>query len=42
MKYQNECYNCGNTWDDDYDDNPCPVCGEIEDVGVEVIDEETD
>ena len=35
-EYQNECENCGHTWYDNDGDNPCPKCGEPEDISTDV------
>jgi len=33
MEYENECYICGHMWYSDAEDDPCPMCGELDDVG---------
>lgn len=35
MEFTGECYECGHMWFTDDHDEPCPVCGEEDNIGMD-------
>ncbi len=38
LEYENTCYECGFVWQSEADDDPCPVCDEMENIGTDYIE----
>ena len=42
MVYENNCYECGHMWISNCGDEPCPKCGETDNVGTDEESEKYD
>lgn len=40
MKYDNKCYDCEHEWQSDEPDEICPQCGESDNIGTDISNEE--